>query len=60
VRFTDGGSGALGETAEVRVVATPRSLSGLGLIETFLRATLESNVEFRLVRTFRATWLQGT
>jgi TadE-like protein len=48
VRFTDGGSGALGETAEVRVVATPRSLSGLGMIEMFLPPTLESSVEFRL------------
>jgi len=48
VRFTDGVSGALGETAEVRVVATPRSLSGLGMIEMFLPATLESSVEFRL------------
>jgi hypothetical protein len=48
VRFTDGVSGALGETAEVRVVATPRSLSGLGMIEMFLPDTLESSVEFRL------------
>lgn len=48
VRFTDGVTGSLGETAQVRVVATPRSLSGLAMIEVFLPATLESSVEFRL------------
>jgi len=48
VRFTDGSTGSVGDIAEVRVAATPSSLSGLGLIEVFLPATLESTVEFRL------------
>lgn len=48
VTFTDGASGSVGDTGEVRVVARPSSLSGLGLIEVFLPATLESTVEFRL------------
>jgi hypothetical protein len=48
VRFTDGSSGSLGDTAAVQVVASPQSLSGLALIEVFLPSTLESTVEFRL------------
>jgi hypothetical protein len=48
VRFTDGASGGIGETASVQVAATPDSLSGLGLIEVFLPDTLQSSVEFRL------------
>jgi hypothetical protein len=48
VRFTDGSPGDLGDTAEVHVVASPQSLSGLALIEVFLPNTLESTVEFRL------------
>jgi Flp pilus assembly protein TadG len=48
VRFTDGSSGSLGDTAAVQVVASPQSLSGLALIEVFLPNTLESTVEFRL------------
>ena len=48
VRFTDGSSGDLGDTAAVQVVASPQSLSGLGLIEVFLPNTLQSTVEFRL------------
>jgi Flp pilus assembly protein TadG len=48
VRFTDGSSGDLGDTAAVQVVASPQSLSGLALIEVFLPNTLESTVEFRL------------
>lgn len=48
VKFTDGSSGGLGDTAAVQVVASPQSLSGLGLIEVFLPNTLESTVEFRL------------
>lgn len=48
VRFTDGSPGVLGDTAAVQVVASPQSLSGLGLIEAFLPNSLESTVEFRL------------
>jgi Flp pilus assembly protein TadG len=48
VTFTDGATGSVGDTAQVRVAATPGSLSGLGLIEMFLPASLESTVEFRL------------
>jgi Flp pilus assembly protein TadG len=48
VQFTDGPSGSTGDTASVRVVATPDSLSGLGLIELFLPNTLQSTIEFRL------------
>jgi hypothetical protein len=48
VKFTDGTSGAMGDTGIVEVVANPGSLSGLGLIELFLPNTLTSRVEFRL------------
>lgn len=48
VQFTDGPSGEIGEVGSVSVVATPSSLSGLGLIEAFLPGTLTSTVEFRL------------
>lgn len=48
VQFTDSGTGEFGSTGTIRVVATPESLSGLGLIELFLPNDLESEVEFRL------------
>ena len=48
VQFTDSASGAAGEIGTVRVEASPNSLSGLGLIEVFLPATLVSEVDFRL------------
>jgi hypothetical protein len=48
VRFTDGSSGALGDTAVVQVIASPESISGAPLIGMFLPETLESTVEFRL------------
>jgi hypothetical protein len=48
VRFTDGSSGALGDTAVVQVMASPESISGAPLIGMFLPETLESTVEFRL------------
>lgn len=48
VQFTDGSTGDVGDTAEISVVATPGSLSGLGLIEALLPNQLTSSVEFRL------------
>ncbi|MGC2239523.1 MAG: TadE family protein [Acidimicrobiia bacterium] len=48
VEFTDGATGAIGDTGIVKVSANPGSLSGLGLIEIFLPNTIESTVEFRL------------
>jgi hypothetical protein len=42
------GDGDIGDAGWVSVVAIPRSLSGLGLIENFLPATLSSRIEFRL------------
>lgn len=48
VEFTDSANGEIGETASVAVIATPSSLSGLGLIEVFLPSTLTSTIEFRL------------
>jgi Flp pilus assembly protein TadG len=48
VRFTDGASGGLGDTAGVSVAADVESLSGLALIDMFLPDSLESTVEFRL------------
>lgn len=48
VEFTDSAMGEIGETASVVVIATPSSLSGLGLIEVFLPSTLTSTIEFRL------------
>jgi len=48
VEFTDSASEAAGEYGTVQVIATPDSLSGLGLIEAFLPNTLTSTVEFRL------------
>lgn len=48
VQFIDGNTGDVGQTAEVTVVATPDSLSGLGLIEVLLPNQLTSSVEFRL------------
>jgi Flp pilus assembly protein TadG len=48
VQFTDPGSGKIGSTGAVAVVATPGSLSGLGLIEVFLPNTLTSDIDFRL------------
>lgn len=48
VEFTDSADGEIGDTASVSVIATPSSLSGLGLIEVFLPATLTSTIEFRL------------
>ena len=48
VEFVDGSGGSTGSTGSITVVATPASLSGLGLIEVFLPATLESEIEFRL------------
>jgi hypothetical protein len=44
----DPGGGDVGDAGWVSVVATPTSLSGLGLIENFLPATLSSTIEFRL------------
>lgn len=48
VQFTDSASGNIGEAASVSVVATPTSLSGLGLIEALMPASLTSTIEFRL------------
>ncbi len=48
VEFTDSASEEVGSTGSVSVVATPASLSGLGLIEVFLPGTLTSMIEFRL------------
>jgi Flp pilus assembly protein TadG len=48
VEFTDGATGAIGDTGILTVSASPDSLSGLGLIEIFLPNTIESTVEFRL------------
>ncbi len=48
VKFEDSASGAVGEVAAVQVVASPNSLSGLGLIEAVLPSTLTSTIEFRL------------
>lgn len=48
VQFTDGASGAIGDTGTVEVVATPDSLSGLGWVEAVLPGSLTSGVEFRL------------
>lgn len=47
----------IGDTASVSVVASPSSLSGLGLIETFLPSTLTSTIEFRLEQP--ASWIPG-
>ena len=48
VQFTDHPSSAAGEYGSVSVVATPDSLSGLGMIEALLPSSLTSTVEFRL------------
>ena len=48
VLFNDGPSGSAGDTGSIRVVATPDSLSGLGIIEMFLPNSLQSTIEFRL------------
>jgi Flp pilus assembly protein TadG len=48
VQFTDSAGGNIGEAASVSVVATPTSLSGLGLIEALMPTTLTSTIEFRL------------
>jgi Flp pilus assembly protein TadG len=48
VQFTDGANGEVGDAATVSVVATPASLTGLGLIEALMPSTLSSTIEFRL------------
>lgn len=48
VELTDSGTGAAGEYGTIEVIASPASLSGLGLIEAFLPTSLSSTVEFRL------------
>ena len=48
VDFDDSGSGDIGTTGVVTVTSSPTSLSGLGIIEAFLPATLTSSIEFRL------------
>jgi len=48
VMFTDGAGSAQGSYGTVTVTATPSSLSGLGMIEAILPASLTSTVEFRL------------
>lgn len=48
VKFEDSTNGEVGELATVEVVASPSSLSGLGLIEAVLPSTLRSTIEFRL------------
>jgi Flp pilus assembly protein TadG len=48
VQLTDGGTGSIGDTGTIQVVATPNSLSGAGFIEIFLPNSLQSTVEFRL------------
>ncbi len=59
VEFTDSTNGEAGEYGTVEVVATPDSLSGLGLIEIFLPGTLTSTVEFRLEQDSEA-WYSDT
>lgn len=48
VLFNDGPTGSTGDTGSIQVVATPDSLSGLGIIELFLPDALQSTIEFRL------------
>lgn len=48
VKFTILTGEDIGDTASVSVITSPSSLSGLGLIEAFLPATLKSEIEFRL------------
>ena len=48
--FTDGTTlmGEIGDQASVTVSANVSSLSGLGLIEAFIPATLSATAQFRL------------
>lgn len=49
VDFTDSPGGTLGEQASVTVeIPNPTSLSGVGLIEVFLPASLSTTADFRL------------
>lgn len=59
VQFTTITGTEIGDTASVSVVATPSSLSGLGLIEALLPATLTSTIEFRLEQP-SDSWSSGS
>lgn len=48
VEYTEPAGASIGDTGTIEVIATPGSLSGLGLIEIFLPSTLDSTIDFRL------------
>lgn len=57
VEFT-GGGGVIGDTATVTVIASPSSLSGLGLMEALMPDALTSSIDFRLEQP--STWTSDT
>lgn len=59
VQFTDSGSGAMGTTGTVRVVASPQPLTGLNFFSVFFPSTLETEIEFRLEQPSE-DWASGS